>query len=48
MCERFTAWVEQEVIKAPLVEGVEDFLKAWQGKAKIRNSCRAVSYTGMR
>ncbi|MBR2201515.1 MAG: HAD family hydrolase, partial [Bacteroidales bacterium] len=35
MCERFTAWVEQEVIKAPLVQGVEDFLKTWQGKAKI-------------
>lgn len=35
MCERFTAWVEQEVVKAPLVEGVEDFLKEWQGKAKI-------------
>ncbi|MCR5455863.1 MAG: HAD-IA family hydrolase [Bacteroidales bacterium] len=35
MCERFTSWVEQEVVKAPLVEGVEDFLKEWQGKAKI-------------
>ena len=35
MCERFTAWVEQEVLKAPLVQGVEDFLKTWQGKAKI-------------
>lgn len=35
MCERFTAWVEQEVVKAPLVAGVEDFLKEWQGRAKI-------------
>jgi HAD superfamily hydrolase (TIGR01549 family) len=35
MCERFTAWVEQEVVKALLVEGVEDFLKSWQGKARI-------------
>lgn len=35
MCERFTAWVEQKVIEAPLVDGVEDFLEKWQGKAKI-------------
>ena len=35
MCERFTAWVEQQVVKAPLVEGVEDLLKEWQGKAII-------------
>ncbi len=35
MSERFTAWVEQEVVKAPLTIGVEQFLRQWQGRALI-------------
>ncbi len=35
MCERFTQWVEREVVKAPLTDGVMDFLEEWHGKARI-------------
>ncbi|MCQ2251064.1 MAG: HAD hydrolase-like protein [Bacteroidales bacterium] len=35
MSERFTSWVEQEVVKAPLTEGVEDFLKSCQGRCRV-------------
>lgn len=35
MSERFTAWVEQEVVKAPLTLGVEQFLQQYHQKAMI-------------
>jgi len=35
MSERFTNWVEQEVVKAPLTAGVLDFLKSCQGRSKV-------------
>jgi phosphoglycolate phosphatase-like HAD superfamily hydrolase len=35
MCERFTSWVESEVVNAPLTQGVQDFLEKYHGKWKL-------------
>lgn len=35
MCERFTSWVEKEVVDAPLTRGVLEFLEKYHEKCKL-------------